>query len=152
MARDPRVRRGAARYQRFSRGAAAAASAGLLGALRRWGDPIGLEGDAASHKRWAFADARHNRTAVDEIVQWEAVVSQALAVGPLDPAWPVAVVTAGAPRGPSWLKDLQAEPARAASDGRVDHVARAGHASLLGARFGDAIVAAIEQVLKGRSA
>ena len=44
------------------------------------------------------------------------------------------------------------EGGKYASVGRVDHVAGAGHASLLGARFGDAIVAAIEQVLKGRSA
>lgn len=144
MARNRRVSRGAVHYRRFARVWAAAASVGLLGPLRRWGDTIGLKGAALAHKRWVLADARHNRTAAEEVVHWEAAVSQALAVGPLDPAWPVAVVTAGAARPGARLKVLQAVPA----NGLVEHVAGANHASLLGLAFADRIVTAIEQVLK----
>ena len=152
MARDPRVRRSAARYQGFSRGVAAVAKAGLLRPFRRWGDTIGLEGEAAAHKRWALADPRHNRTAADEVIEWEAAVSQALSARPLDPAWPVAVVTAGALRTGARVKALQSQPAEAARHRHVDHVVGANHASLLGLRHADPIVAAVEQVLKGPSA
>jgi pimeloyl-ACP methyl ester carboxylesterase len=146
MATDRRVVRGAANYRRFAHVWAAAASVGLFGPLRRWGDTIGLDGAAQAHKRWALADARHNRTAAEEVAHWEAAVSQALAAGPLDPAWPVAVVTAGAPA--TRLKAMQA----LAATGWVDHVAGANHASLLGRAFADPIVAAVEQVLKASSA
>jgi pimeloyl-ACP methyl ester carboxylesterase len=144
MATDRRVVRGAAHYRRFARAVAGAAAVGLLKPLRRWGDTIGLDGAAQAHKRWAVAEARHNRAAAEEVVHWEAAVSQALAVGPLDPAWPVAVVTAGAAKPGAWLKALRAVSA----NGPVDHVAGANHASLLGRGFADRIVAAIEQVLK----
>lgn len=152
MARDRLVSSGAAHYRRFSRAAAAVASAGLLRPFSRWGDWIGLSGAARNHKCWAFADATHNRTSAHEVIQWEACVSQALAVGPLDPAWPVAVVTAGAPRGAARLKTLQAEPARAIAHGRVDHVTGAGHGSLLGGRFAQPIVDGIEHVVKAAAA
>lgn len=144
MAADRRVVRGAAYYRRFARAVAGAAAIGMLKPLRRWGDTIGLDGAAQAHKRWALADARHNRTAAEEVIHWEAAVSQALAVGPLDPRWPVAVVTAGAAKPGAWLKALRAVPA----NGPVEHVAGANHASLLGRGFADRIVAAIEQVLK----
>jgi pimeloyl-ACP methyl ester carboxylesterase len=149
MARDRWFRVAARPSQRFMRAAGAVAAAGLLGPFARWGDTIGLDGDARTHKRWAFAAAGHNRCAAEEVACWEAAVGQALAVGPLDPAWPVAVVTAGA--GPSRLKDLQTAPAHAASDRHIDHVAGANHASLLGLGFADRIVAAIELVLKARA-
>jgi pimeloyl-ACP methyl ester carboxylesterase len=148
MGRDKKVSRYAAHYRRLARGVAAAASTGLLRPFSAWGDTIGLEGSARAHKRWAFADAGHNRASAEEIACWEAAVGQALAVGPLDPAWPVAVVTAGVVRGASRLKDLQAAPAEAAARGHIDYVASANHASLLGLAFADPIVAAIEQVLK----
>jgi pimeloyl-ACP methyl ester carboxylesterase len=148
MARDSRVRGAAMHYQRFSRAAAAIAGAGLLGPLRGLGDTIGLTGAAKDHKRWAFADADHNRTSADEVIQWEAAASQALAVGPLDTAWPVAVVSAGAADADSRVKALQSEPALASDRGHIAHVAGAGHASLLGVRFADAIVDGVEHVLK----
>jgi pimeloyl-ACP methyl ester carboxylesterase len=146
MARDRWFRLAARPSHRFMLAAGAVAAAGLLKPFGRWGDTIGLDGEARTHKRWAFADAGHNRRAAEEVAHWDAAVSQALAVGPLDPAWPVAVVTAGARA--SRLKDLQAAAARAASHGHIDHVAGASHASLLGLAFADPIVAAIEQVLK----
>jgi pimeloyl-ACP methyl ester carboxylesterase len=146
MARDRWFRLAARPSHRFMLVAGAVAAAGLLKPFSRWGDTIGLDGEARTHKRWAFADAGHNRCAAEEVAHWDAAVSQALAVGPLDAAWPVAVVTAGARA--SRLKDLQTAAARAASHGHIDHVAGASHASLLGLAFADPIVAAIEQVLK----
>jgi pimeloyl-ACP methyl ester carboxylesterase len=119
MARNAQVSRYAAHYRRLAQVVAATASIGLLKPLGRWGDMIGLDGTAKAHKRWAFADAGHNRASADEIVQWEAAAGQALAAGPLDPAWPVAAVTAGVVRGASRLKDMQAAPAQAATHGHV---------------------------------
>lgn len=148
MGRDAEVSRYAGYYRRLARGVAAVSAIGLFKPLSRWGDTIGLDGEARTHKRWAFADAGHNRASADEIAQWEAAVDQALAAGPLDPAWPVAVVTAGVVRGASRLKDLQAAPAEAVTHGHIDYVSGANHASLLGLAFADPIVLAIEQVLK----
>ena len=151
MGRDAEVSRYAGYYRRLAHGVAAVTAIGLFKPFSRWGDMIGLDGDAHAHKRWAFADAGHNRASADEIAQWEAAVDQALAAGPLDPAWPVAVVTAGVARGASRLKDLQAGPAEAVH-GHIAYVERANHASLLGLAFADPIVEAIEQVLKASRA
>ncbi len=147
-ARDRWFRLAAGPSQRFMRAAGAVAAAGLLRPFSRWGDTIGLNGEARIHKHWAFGHAGHNRCAAEEVANWDAAVSQALAVGPLDPVWPIAVVTAGAARGAARMKTLQAAPAVAATRGYVTHVAGANHASLLGLAFADPIVAAIEQVLK----
>jgi len=152
MGRDAQVTRYAGYYRRLAHGVAAVTAIGLFKPFTRWGDTIGLEGKARAHKRWAFADAGHNRASADEIAHWETAVGQALAAGPLDPAWPVAVVTAGVVRGASRLKDLQAAPAEAATHGHIDYVPRANHASLLGLAFADPILAAIEQVLKASRA
>lgn len=146
LAADPWVRRGSAHYVRFSRAAAWAASKGLLKPLRRWGDQIGLTPMAARRKRWAFADAAHNRAAADEVIQWEASVAQAAAAGPLNPAWPVAVVLAGPVRAPVRQLAMQTEPARRSPRGYQDRVAKARHASLVGARYGEAVVRAIVHV------
>jgi pimeloyl-ACP methyl ester carboxylesterase len=152
MGRDAEVSRYAGYYRRLAHGVAAVTAIGLFRPFTRWGDTIGLAGEARAHKRWAFADAGHNRASADEIAQWETAVDQALAAGPLNPAWPVAVVTAGVARGASRLKDLQAAPAEAAAHGHVAYVAQANHASLLGLAFADPIVVAIEEVLKAARA
>jgi pimeloyl-ACP methyl ester carboxylesterase len=146
FAADPLVRRGAAQYVRFARGAAWAASKGLLRPLSRWADQIGLSGSAARHKRWAFADPAHNRVAAEEVIQWEPSVAQAAASGPLSPDWPVAVVLAGPARGSARRQALQIEPARRSRQGYQDRVIAANHASLLGARHGEAVVRAIVHV------
>lgn len=152
MGRDAQVSRYAGYYRQLAHGVAAATAIGLFKPFTRWGDTIGLDGAARAHKRWAFADVGHNRASADEIAQWEAAVDQALAAGPLDPAWPVGVVTAGVTPGASRLKDLQAAPAEAATHGHIAYVERANHASLLGLAFADPIVEAIEQVLKAARA
>jgi pimeloyl-ACP methyl ester carboxylesterase len=139
----------AAHYVRFSQAAAWAAGRGLLRPLSRVGDTIGLPAEPAAQKRWAFAHAGHNRAAADEVVQWEASAAQARAIGPLDPAWPVAVVTAGPPLGGPRL--AMTLPAQASRAGHIAHVGQANHASLLGHKHADAIVEAVEHVVRAAS-
>jgi pimeloyl-ACP methyl ester carboxylesterase len=148
VAADPTVKQGAAHYVTLAKAVAWSASSGLLGLASRWGDMIGLPADAAAHKRWAFADPGHRRAAADEVIQWEQAVAQAAAAGPLDPDWPVVVVTAGP--SPMYFKPraIQADPASRARLGYVENVRKADHASLLGERFADTIVKAIEFVRK----
>lgn len=142
LAAAERTKRLAAQYVRLARAAGWMAGRGLLRPLRPLGDIIGLGAEAAAHKRWAFAHGPHNRAAADEVTMWEAAARQARAAGPLDPHWPVAVVTAV----PGGQRPVMTGPARASSRGCVDHVAAANHASLLGRRHADAVVRAIEQV------
>jgi pimeloyl-ACP methyl ester carboxylesterase len=151
VAADPTVRRGAGHYVALAKAVAWSASNGLLGFASRWGDMIGLPADAAAHKRWAFADPGHRRAAADEIIQWERAVAQAASAGPLNPDWPVVVVTAGP--APMYFKPraIQADPAVRARLGYVENVRKADHASLIGERFADAVVKAIEFVHKAAS-
>jgi pimeloyl-ACP methyl ester carboxylesterase len=141
----PVARRMVAQYARLSRLAARAAMLGLLKPFAGFGDRIGLTARAAPHKRWAFAHGPHSRVAADEVQQWEAAAQQARDAGPLDPDWPVAVVTAGA-MSAAPHKTFQSEPARLSRRGYNENVAAAGHASLLGVGHADAIVRAIEHV------
>jgi pimeloyl-ACP methyl ester carboxylesterase len=123
--------------------AAWAAGAGLLKAFAPMsGDSIGLPAWAEAEKRWAFANARHNRTSAEEVEQWANASEQAAAAGPLDPKLPVAVVTAG--HRPDDWRSLQTAPARNARRGYMANVEAANHASLLGQRYGGAIAKAIE--------
>ena len=146
LAADPWVKRGAARYVLFSRAAARVAALRLLRLISPWADQIGLAPEAAAHKRWAFADPAHNRTAADEVVQWEAAVAQSAGAGPLSPDWPVAVVLAGPGKAPARQLALQTAPADRSPRGYKDRVARARHASLIGRRYGAAVVRAIVHV------
>ncbi len=148
MAARASARRAVALYRTFASGASAAAAASLLKPFAGLGDTIGLAPEPAGHKRWAFADAAHNRVSAEEVRCWPACVEQALAAGPLAPVWPVAVVTAGAARPADALKADQAAPALASAHGLVRHVGGAGHATLLGPRFADAVVEGVEHVLK----
>ncbi|MGI9169564.1 MAG: alpha/beta fold hydrolase [Caulobacteraceae bacterium] len=128
--------------------AAWGAQAGFFGpfAATFLGDKIGLEGAASLEKRWAFARGSHNRWAAEEVGAWAAAARQAVGAGDLDPAWPVAVVLAGPPDERAWLKSLLAAPARAAREGRVEHIPAADHASLLGLRHADVVARAVEWV------
>jgi pimeloyl-ACP methyl ester carboxylesterase len=131
----------------FSRLAAWGAEMGLFkplaGAL---GDAIGLDGPAGDEKRWAFAQAGHNRWAAQEVLQWPATARQAREAGVFDPRWPVAVILAGG-RRPVDLKSLQAAPARASVHGLVEAVGGASHATVLSGVYADAIVRGVEHVL-----
>jgi pimeloyl-ACP methyl ester carboxylesterase len=110
------------------------------------GNMIGLEGEAAIEKRRIYGSAPHARWAAEEVGQWPVTSDQA-AGGDYPPELPIAVVTAGAEGRTPWLKAMQAAPALASRYGYVDHVAGAGHASLLGRRFADPIVHGVEHVL-----
>jgi pimeloyl-ACP methyl ester carboxylesterase len=148
VAVDPVVRRGAAQYVNLAKVVAWAADRGLMRLLSPFGDMIGLTGEAAAHKRWSFGDPGHHRVSADEIIQWENAVEQSAAAGPLDPKWPVVVVTAGP--APLYLRPraIQADPAWKAASGYVENVRKASHASLVGRRHADAVVKAIDFVRK----
>ncbi len=136
-------------FSRASRLAAWSADSGLLKPLSALGDSIGLTGAARAEKHWAFADGGHNRGAAAEVDQWAATAQEARAAGAFDPALPVAVVMAGAETSRAAWKAHLAAPALAARRGRVTHVRGASHASILGRRYADAVVEAIEWVGAG---
>ena len=146
VAADPVVDRGAKQYVRVARIAAWAASKGLLRLLSPWGDGIGLMPEAVPHKLWATGDHGHNRASADEIIEWDRTVAQAAAAGPLDPNWPVVVVTAGPM--PLYLRPraIQADPAWQARRGYAENVRKASHANLVGRKFADSVVKAIDYV------
>jgi pimeloyl-ACP methyl ester carboxylesterase len=146
LAADAWVQRGAAHYANLSRAAASAARLGLLRLASPWGDRIGLPEPAGRDKRWAFGDAAHNRTAAQEVVAWEATVAQSAGAGTLDPAWPVAVVVAGPARPGGRQRAIQSTPADASPRGWFERVPGAQHASLVGERYGEAVVRAILHV------
>lgn len=135
-------------FSTLSRAAAGAASIGLLRPFSFGADTIGLPADAAAEKRWAFGDGEHNRASADEVALWDAAARQALAAGGrLDPELPVAVVTAGEGAGGIW-KHGYTEPARRALQGYAAAVSGANHADLLGFRFAEEIVKAVDFVLR----
>jgi pimeloyl-ACP methyl ester carboxylesterase len=107
---------------------------------------IGLTGEAAVEKRRIHASAEHARWAAEEVSQWP-VTSAAAGAAELPPDLPVAVVTAGAFRGPNPLKRIQEAPARNSRFGLAEHVARCNHANLLGPRFADAVIRGVDHVL-----
>ena len=139
---SPEVKAFVEKFAGASRLAAMGARVGLYQPLAgTWfGDKIGLTPVASAEKRRAFASPRHNRWASAEVDQWLSTAAEARAAGPLDPAWPVAVVTAGPVNSRQAWKALQAAPARRAAYGYVDHVESATHASLLGVKHADAVV------------
>ncbi|MDR3509964.1 MAG: alpha/beta fold hydrolase [Caulobacteraceae bacterium] len=145
----PLVRQFVERFVRASNLASLGAQTGLYQPLSgTWlGDKIGLTAVASAEKRRAFASPRHNRWAAEEVRQWLPTAAEAKASGPLNPDWPVAIVTAG-PIGarPGW-KEVQAEPARLSRHGYVEHVENAGHATLLGIKHADAVIKGIDFVL-----
>jgi pimeloyl-ACP methyl ester carboxylesterase len=110
------------------------------------GNMIGLTGEAAVEKRRIYGLGTHAHWAAEEVAFWPTTSGQA-AEAELPPAMPVAVITAGAEKSAPWLKAIQAIPALGSRQGYVEHVAGAGHASLLGQRFADPIVRGVEHVL-----
>ena len=139
---------GVGQFINVSRLAAWGAGAGLFRPLTGTplADRIGLSGDIGEVKRWAFADADHNRAAADEVAAWAATTQQALEAGRFDPDWPVAVILAGPAKARAGLKTLQAAPARESRFGVVEHVADADHASMLAGPHADVIVRGVEHV------
>ncbi len=110
------------------------------------GDQIGLEGEASAEKRRIFGLASHAHWSSEEVSRWPVTSDQARAAD-FPTRMPVAVITAGAENTATALKAIQVLPALASANGYVEHVAGAGHASLLGRRFADPIVRGVDQVL-----
>ena len=138
-------------FQRSSKWLAWAATIGLMKpvALTSQADRIGLPAFAIPEKRHALGSGRHNRTAANEVQSWTLSIGQAGSTPPLNPDWPVAVVTAKreAVEGPmATFIRMRGDPARAARRGMVDEVAGAQHATLLGQTYGGRIVEAVKFV------
>jgi pimeloyl-ACP methyl ester carboxylesterase len=115
------------------------------------GNLIGLPGAAGQEKRRIHASAPHARGAAAEVAEWPATSLMAGAAE-LPAELPVAVVTAGAPQLRAALKAIQEKPANHSRRGYVEHVTESNHATVLGPRFADAIVRAVEHVLAAPAA
>lgn len=143
---EPTVARWVKGFGSFAGLAPVAAKLGLLRlASGAAGDPIGVHGAARAEKLAAFASPRHNRWAAAEAVVWTQDGQAARALGDLDPAVPVAVVTPDTQGQPRW-RALQALPALRSDHGWVEHAAGAHHADLLGPKYAPAVVRGIDFV------
>ena len=147
---DPQTRGFVGHFAGAAKWAGIGASAGLFTPLMGsgLGNKIGLTGEAEREKRHFFASGRHNRTAAAEVALWPEASDQAAATPPFAPDVPVAVITAGGLSDfNAGRKAMQAAPAKAAGRGYVDHVAGAGHNTLLGPLYADHIVKGVDFVL-----
>lgn len=131
----------------FARVAAATGSLGLTKPLYFLGDRIGLPPDGRAEKRRGFISGRQSRNALAEVLSWRAAADQAAAN--LDPAWPVAVITAGpeTPQMDMW-NSVRHAPGRESRAGRVENIEKATHTTMLGLVHGDRAVAGVEFVLE----
>jgi len=120
----------------------------LKSPLYLMGDRIGLPPEGKAEKRRGFISARQSRSAYAEVLQWRAAAAQTDAAGTYDPAWPVAVITAGppSPQMSAWNEVRQA-PAREAKAGMIDNIDAASHTTMLGLVHGDRVVAGVDFVL-----
>jgi pimeloyl-ACP methyl ester carboxylesterase len=146
----PQLREFVGHFATASRWAGVGASMGLFAPIMGTGvaNKIGLTGEAEREKRHFFANGRHNRTSAQEVVLWPKAAEQAAQTPPYPHAMPVAVVTAGGLGGYNGgYKSFQAAPADASAHGYIDHVAGAGHNTLLGPTYADHIVKGVEFVL-----
>lgn len=147
MTSDPRAERFLSRVRTVGRITAVAGSLGMIRIAYGFGDRIGLPPQGSAEKKQAFVSGQHTRTAADEVLAWTQGSIQAGAVS-LDPTWPVAVVTAGdATRMAEWNIARRA-PERASRAGWYENVPDAEHATLLGLTHADAVVRAVDHVLK----
>ena len=148
---DPLVRQYIAGFAAETRAAAIASAFGVLKLLAgtHLGDKIGLPPEQDREKRRQFASARYNRIAYEEVLSWPLTAEQARKTGPLNPRWPVAVITAGIDPGPIGraMQAAQTPPARASKRGHIDVVQEATHNGLLSAAFAGSIVRGIDFVL-----
>lgn len=127
---------------------ALASSVGLLKPFaRRHGDRMGLPPAAKAEKIHAFGLGRHARTTFAEGRAENESTRQMLALGPLDPDLPVAVITAGPerPERPG-RKQAQALTAQRSWAGYYRNVEAATHNSLLGLDHAESIVEGVAHV------
>jgi hypothetical protein len=123
-------------------------SVGLLKPFaKRHGDRMGLPPAAKAEKIHAFGLGRHARTTYAEAKAENEATRQLFALGPLDPALPVAVITAGPERPERPGRKLaQAATAKASQAGYYRNVETATHNSLLGLEHAQNIVDGIAHV------
>lgn len=141
-------------FRRVAPWAGWAASLGLFKPLIWTGnaDRIGLVGAVHDEKRHGFASGHHNRGAAAEVKAWPRAIAEAGASPTYSPDLPVAVVLAD--RGgdqAAVFNSARAAPGRMSRHGRVEAVAGAEHATLLGERFADRIVDAVRFVSETRT-
>ncbi len=146
VSETPSGRQFADAFRKASRLAALGARLGLFEPLKgTWlGDKYGLPPEASAEKRRAFASPSHNRWASAEVDTWMVSAAEAKAAGPLNPAWPVAVITAGRHRAD--LTSMTYAPARNSRAGYSENVPEATHQSLVGLAYSDAVVRGIDHV------
>lgn len=127
---------------------AVASSVGLLKPFAtKNGDRMGLPPAAKAEKIHAFGLSRHARTTFAEARAENEATRQMLALGPLDPALPVAVITAGPERPERPGRKLaQAATARHSQAGYYRNIEAATHNSLMGLDHAEAIVEGIAYV------
>ncbi len=147
QASEARVMSGFAnRFAQASKWAAIGASMGLFKPVTgKYGDRIGLPPAAKAEKKHAFASGAHNRNAYAEVREWNVSAQQLVDIGPLDPALPVSVVTAGSGRQP-YQQKLRIAPATESRHGYYRNVEAAGHRTLLGLEHGAQVIEAIARV------
>ena len=148
---DPQVRKYVADFTSATHAAAIASSFGVQ-RLLSWtplGDKIGLPPEQDAEKRRQFASASYNWNAYQEVRLWPLAAEQARETGPLDPRWPIAVVSAGVldSDGGLEMQRLQTLPAEASRHGSVTIVDGASHNGLLSERYSGAIVKGVDFVL-----
>jgi pimeloyl-ACP methyl ester carboxylesterase len=114
-------------------------------------DRIGLPSDAAREKRRGQVTGRQARTALAEVNAWPDAARQAQAAGDLDPAVPVAVVTANY-GGASPFEAGRRLPADRSRSGSYDTVSGAGHTSILGFGKNEAVILATLRVASAQGA
>ena len=146
MAERPEAQKFLNRVQAVARATALAGSLGLTKIAYYKGDRIGLPPQGGAEKRHAFVSGRHARTAADEVLAWPQGAAQA-AVTKLDPAWPVAVVTAGNAELMAGWNEVRRAPERNSRAGYYENEAQAGHATLLGLTHSDAVLRGVDHVL-----
>ena len=149
--RHPGVKKYVADFTAETRMAYLTAQFGILKLLEGTpvGDKVGLPPQEDKEKRHQFGSASYNRTAFAEVKNWPLAAQQAAATGPLDTAWPVAVVSAGVfdtGEGPA-MQAVQPPPALASAHGHVEVVTGATHNGLLGAKYSAGIVRGVDFVL-----
>ena len=152
---DPMVRQYVAGFTEGAHAAARTAPFGILKllSLTALGDKVGLPPEEDLEKRWQFGSASYERTAYLETRDWPLVAVQALRTGPINPKWPVAVVSAGVTEGVEGprMKSVQPAPALASDHGYISVVDGATHNGLLTAQYSPAIVQGIDFVLNAAS-
>ena len=146
MAERPEAQKFLNRVQAVARASAAAGSLGLTKIAYYKGDRIGLPPQGRAEKRHAFVSGRHARTAAAEVLVWPQGATQAAATR-LDPAWPVAVITAGNAELMAGWNQVRRAPERNSHAGYYENESQASHASLLGLTHSDAVLRGVDHVL-----